>query len=168
MNRREQARDFAIAAHGDQRYGARPYVDHLDAVVALLAPYGEDVQVVGYLHDTLEDTAATHAQIAALFGARIADCVALLSDSPGPDRKTRKAATYVRMAAADASLHWGLIAKAADRLANVRACIADARADKLAMYREEHQALRAAAWRAGLCDALWAELDAVCAPAARE
>lgn len=33
---RERAREFAIQAHGDQRYGDRPYVEHLSAVVEVL------------------------------------------------------------------------------------------------------------------------------------
>ncbi len=48
-----RARDFAIAAHGEQRYGDHPYVFHLDAVAALLAPYGVDAQTIGYLHDVV-------------------------------------------------------------------------------------------------------------------
>ena len=52
----DQARAFALAAHGDQMYGARPYSFHLDAVVRLLSPYGIEAQVIGYLHDVVEDT----------------------------------------------------------------------------------------------------------------
>lgn len=53
-----QARDVAIAAHGDQRYGTHPYVHHLDAVAAILEPFGTAAQIVGYLHDTIEAPAS--------------------------------------------------------------------------------------------------------------
>jgi guanosine-3',5'-bis(diphosphate) 3'-pyrophosphohydrolase len=154
-----QARDFAIAAHGDQRYGARPYAYHLDMVAAILEPYGTQAQIVGYLHDTLEDTASTRDQIEAAFGLHVAACVAILTDEAGADRKTRKTRTYAKMAEVRGESELALIVKAADRLANVRACIADGLDRKLTMYREEHALLRAAVYRVSLCDALWDELD---------
>ncbi len=40
------ARNFAIKAHGEQLYGECPYVVHLDAVAALLEPYGEEAQSI--------------------------------------------------------------------------------------------------------------------------
>ena len=90
----DAARSYAIQMHGDQKYGVHPYVHHLDAVVALLRPYGEQAQVVGFLHDVVEDTDATVADIAERFGTLVAGCVALLSDAPGANRKERKARTY--------------------------------------------------------------------------
>lgn len=54
-----RARTFAIEAHGEQRYGDQPYSVHLDAVAGLLEPYGADAQMIGYLHDVVEDTAIT-------------------------------------------------------------------------------------------------------------
>lgn len=54
------ALDLATAAHGDQTYANRPYVEaHVEPVGRLLAPYGPDAQSVGYLHDTVEDTDLT-------------------------------------------------------------------------------------------------------------
>ena len=58
-----KARDFANQHHGEQRYGDRPYAYHLDAVVTLLEPYGESAQVIGYLHDVVEDTVVTQEQM---------------------------------------------------------------------------------------------------------
>ena len=53
----EAVRSFAIAAHGDQRYGDQPYAVHLDRVAGLLAEHGHaEVVPVGFLHDVLEDT----------------------------------------------------------------------------------------------------------------
>jgi guanosine-3',5'-bis(diphosphate) 3'-pyrophosphohydrolase len=154
-----RACDFAIAAHGDQRYGARRYAFHLDMVATILQPYGAQAQIVGYLHDTLEDTRATRDQIEAAFGPHVAACVAILTDEAGADRKTRETLTYAKMAEVRGELELALIVKAADRLANVRACAADGLERKLTMYREEHVALRAAAYRRSICDALWHELE---------
>lgn len=157
------ARTFAIAAHGDQAYGAYPYVHHLDAVAAILAPYGITAQVIGYLHDTIEDTPVTREEVEARFGAHVADCVAILTDEPGPNRKARKQLTYAKMAQVGASHELALIAKVADRLANVRACIASGNTGMLAMYHDEHATFRPAVFRDGLCDSLWDELDGLLA-----
>jgi len=154
------ARTFAIDRHGGQCYGDRPYVWHLDAVVALLEPHGEPAITIGYLHDVVEDTAATVADIEQAFGPLVAAAVQVLTDADGPDRRTRKARTYERMAAVDGELTVALLVKAADRLANIQACVADGRRDKLAMYAAEHAAFRTAVHRPGLCDGLWAAMDA--------
>jgi hypothetical protein len=154
-----QARSFAIEAHADQRYGDRPYSYHLDAVAALAAPYGEEAVVVAYLHDTAEDTKTTIAEIEGRFGPRIAACVSLLTDEPGVNRKERKAKTYAKLAGVRGPNELALLVKAADRLANVRACIEDRKKSLWQLYRSEHEMFRASAYRAGLCEPLWAELD---------
>ena len=160
---RQLAREFAILAHGSQRYGARPYAFHLDAVASILEPYGATAQIIGYLHDTIEDTAATQERIAAEFGPFVAACVSILTDEPGPDRKARKVLTYAKMAATAPEYALALTVKAADRLANIRACVADSNATMLEKYRGEHAALRSAAFRPGDCDGLWQEMDALLA-----
>ncbi|QRF54953.1 HD domain-containing protein [Variovorax paradoxus] len=162
----DAARSYAIQMHGDQKYGVHPYVHHLDAVVALLRPYGEQAQVVGYLHDVVEDTDATVADIAERFGTLVAGCVALLSDAPGANRKERKARTYAAMSHVKGEQELALTVKAADRLANVRACVADGHRDLWETYRGEHATFKAAAYRAGQCDPLWAELDTLLSDAA--
>ncbi|WP_431261630.1 HD domain-containing protein [Roseateles chitinivorans] len=156
-----QARAFAAAAHGEQMYGVHPYVHHLDAVAAIAAPFGEAAVVTAYLHDTVEDTPATLAEITDLFGPEIAACVALLTDEPGANRKERKAKTYAKLALVTGPQELALIVKAADRLANVRASVADHNGRTLDVYRGEHPTFRAAAYRPGLCDPLWVELDAL-------
>ena len=154
-----EARAFAVAAHGDQKYGSHSYSHHLDAVVALLAPFGEQAQIVGYLHDTIEDTATTVAQIRDRFGAEIAECVALVTDESGANRRERKAKTNAKLAAT--SNQTALIVKAADRLANLQASLQNQANDKLQMYRREHEAFRQAVYRSGLCDELWAKIEGI-------
>lgn len=158
-----RAREFAVAAHGDQRYGGRPYVVHLDAVAEMVAPFGEVAQVVGYLHDVIEDTAVPLETVRREFGDRVATCVALLTDEPGADRRERKAKTYAKLSAVAGDDVLALIVKAADRLANLRASTGVGSESKLDMYRREHPEFRAAAHRPKLCDALWLEMDRIVA-----
>lgn len=153
------ARTFAIAAHGSQQYGNHPYVVHQDAVAAIAANYGETAQTVAYLHDVVEDTPVSLAEVRAHFGELIACCVALLTDEAGATRKERKAKTYAKLATVNGELALALIVKAADRLANVQACIADNKQDLLSVYRAEHVIFRPAAYRPGLCDEIWQQLD---------
>jgi (p)ppGpp synthase/HD superfamily hydrolase len=156
---RDQARSFAVAAHGEQKYGDHPYSYHLDAVAAIASPYGEEAAVVAFLHDTVEDTSATLGEIEGQFGSAIAACVALLTDEPGATRKERKATTYAKLARVSGPTELALLVKAADRLANVRACVQDRKANLWELYRSEHEVFKQAAYRANLCDPLWAELD---------
>ncbi len=51
--------------------------------------------------------------------------------------------------------------KAADRLANLRMSAGSGSDSKLDMYRREHTAFRQAAYRPGLCDELWQEMDRI-------
>ena len=159
----EEARSFAVAAHGGQRYGDLPYSFHLDEVAALLAPYGSQAQIIGYLHYVIEDTAVTESDIRDRFGPLIADCVSLLTDPSGSSRAERKAATYARLATVNGPTEVALLVKAADRLANVRSCVRGDRRGLMTVYRNEHASFRRSAYRAGLCDPLWRELDTLLA-----
>lgn len=167
-----RARAFALAAHGDQRYGDQPYAVHLDAVARLLEPYGQEAEVVGYLHDVVEDAGVTLERVREGFGDHVAACVALVTDQPGLDRAERKARTNAKLAKAEGRARLALVVKAADRLANLRASVragAGGRGGaKLEMYRREHPAFRDAARRPGLCDELWAEMEQILSGPPRE
>src|SRR5689334_6061458 len=143
------ARSFAIAAHGDQMYGDQPYIVHLDAVVAVLAAFGDEVQIAGYLHDVVEDTDVPLEKVREEFGDRIADWVALVTDEKGVNRKERKARTNTKLAAISGDDEMALVVKAADRLANLRASKEGGAGSKLDMYRREHLAFREAVFRPG-------------------
>lgn len=80
------ARDFAVSAHGQQRYGERPYVAHLAEVAAVLEEFGfaDEYLIAGWLHDVVENTDSTTADIKRLFGARVARLVDAVSG--GGDR----------------------------------------------------------------------------------
>ena len=89
----KHARTFAVAAHGDQKYGDQPYSFHLDAVAEILAPFGEQAQIAGYLHDVVEDTPVQLEAVRREFGDKISECVALVTDEKGANRKERKRRT---------------------------------------------------------------------------
>jgi guanosine-3',5'-bis(diphosphate) 3'-pyrophosphohydrolase len=156
-----RAREFAISAHRDQQYGDEPYATHLDAVASVLAPYGEMAQIIGYLHDVVEDT-GTHLEIVQKeFGDPVATAVGLVTDEPGANRRERKARTNAKLSAVGAENALALMVKTADRLANLRASAGGRSGSKLVMYRREHPEFRAAVYRAGLCDELWLEMDRI-------
>lgn len=128
--------------------------------MALLDEHGPQAQVIGYLHDVVEDTEFTCEDIETRFGKPVADAVAILTDEPGNNRKERKQKTYAKMSQVTGDLQIALIVKTADRLANVQASLETDRKDKLKMYQKEHSAFKTAVYRPELCDALWETLDA--------
>jgi (p)ppGpp synthase/HD superfamily hydrolase len=85
----KRALDRAAVLHRDQlrKYPgvAVPYVSHLAGVTVVLARHGFDDEVIaaGALHDAVEDTEATLAELAAEFGTRVAELVAHCSE---PDK----------------------------------------------------------------------------------
>ena len=155
------ARAYALDKHGLQMYGPHPYVYHLDAVAAELSPFGMEAQAIGYLHDVVEDTDATMDEIQARFGAEVAACVALLTDQPGSNRQERKAKTYAKLAKVNGTDELALVVKVADRLSNVRECVAGANLRLWRVYRDEQAVFKTSAFRKGLCDALWLALEAL-------
>jgi (p)ppGpp synthase/HD superfamily hydrolase len=158
---KEQARNFAIASHGDQKYGSHPYSVHLDAVAKIARPFGETAETIAYLHDVVEDTEVTLEEVKAQFGKLVADAVAILTDELGENRKERKSKTYAKMANVIGETEIALVVKAADRLANMRACVADKNQDLLAVYKSEHPVFRESVFRSDACNEIWSELEKI-------
>lgn len=143
----EKARAFAMERHGDQAYGTLPYVAHLDLVASNVRRYGlaygsnRVVRLVAaYLHDVVEDTPTTVAEVRALFGDEVADLVWAVTNEPGSNRKERAVATYPKIRAAGRD---AVALKLCDRIANVEFCRAQ-RDHRLRMYQKEHASFRAA------------------------
>jgi len=155
----EQARNFAITSHKDQKYGSHPYSYQLDAVAKLVRPFGETTEVIAYLHDVVEDTTITIEQIELQFGKLVANAVAILTDESGANRKERKAKTYVKMANVVGDSEIALTVKAADRLANMRACVLENNVRLLAVYNSEYPVFRKSVFRPDACDEIWSELE---------
>jgi len=158
---KDRAREFAIKCHGDQMYGDLPYAFHLDEVAEIASIYGDDAIVLAYLHDVVEDTDTTLEEIEFLFGTLVSQCVAILTDEPGADRKERKAKTYEKMSKVIGELELALIVKTADRLANFRACVTRNKPDLLSMYKNEHAVFKQSVYRKNLCDPLWQEIEGI-------
>ncbi|OZG70149.1 hypothetical protein BTA51_27660 [Hahella sp. CCB-MM4] len=157
----DKAREFAIRCHGEQQYGAFPYSVHLDQVAKYASQYGDTATVVAYLHDVVEDTDTTLDEIEMEFGSLVSKCVGILTDEPGQNRQERKRKTYEKMSKVSGELELALIVKAADRLANIRACTDHENNELLTMYESEHSIFRKAAYRSGLCEKLWQEMEAL-------
>ena len=172
------SREFAIRAHGSQKYGEHPYVVHLDEVADLVlfeclqttfagesaSALALDAVPVAYVHDVLEDTKVTSAEIESKLGKTVAVCANLLADPPGENRRERKALLHARLAKLELPVlidRIVLVVKACDRLANVRRS-ASGNPSLLKMYREEAEAFSAAVRRPGLCQRVWKELDSLC------
>ena len=149
MSTVRRAVEVACEWHGAQRYGKHPYIVHLIDVARHSRGFGVQAETVAYLHDILEDTKMPPAQLGAIFGPRVREAVEVLTDPPGATRKERKAAAYAKLGEINESspLAVALIVKAADRLANVEACVADGNERLLDMYRKEHPAFLKAVQR---------------------
>jgi (p)ppGpp synthase/HD superfamily hydrolase len=158
---KREAREFAIGRHGDQKYGVHPYSFHLDQVARIASDYGDDAEVIAYLHDVVEDTETTIDEVESLFGSLVAECVHILTDEAGENRKERKAKTYEKMSKVSDELELALVVKAADRLANLRACVADNNMRLFQVYNKEHEAFKKAVYRANLCEPLWEEIEGI-------
>jgi (p)ppGpp synthase/HD superfamily hydrolase len=123
INIADAAKEFAIAQHGAQKYGDRPYSYHLAQVSQVLAEFGyagdEAIAAAGWLHDTLEDTPATYEMLVSEFGKETADIVWAVTSELGQNRGERFRKTALKIQ----SNKKALIVKLADRIANTEASI---------------------------------------------
>jgi (p)ppGpp synthase/HD superfamily hydrolase len=93
-SRLEQAMRWAAASHHGhmRRSSDTPYFEHVAAVALILdrAGFDEDVVIAGLLHDVVEDTAVTLDDVAARFGAPMAQivqhCTEIKADAHGEKR----------------------------------------------------------------------------------
>jgi GTP diphosphokinase / guanosine-3',5'-bis(diphosphate) 3'-diphosphatase len=88
---------FAAEKHRTQKrkdVDASPYVNHTIEVAETIARIGlvtdDDVLLAAVLHDTLEDTETTRAELAARFGEIVAGLVAEVSDDKSLPKERRK------------------------------------------------------------------------------
>ena len=115
---------FAVRWHGDQRRptGA-PYLEHLleslEVLVKGAKATDRDILCAAVLHDVVEDTACTGAEIAGNFGERVAELVGWVTIPPATaeDKAAVKTAYLLRLASAPADAK---LVKLADRVSNVQ------------------------------------------------
>ena len=119
-----RALDFAAEKHRDQRrkgVEASPYINHPIQVAEVLVTHGQvddlTTLMAAILHDTIEDTDTTEADLEALFGKEVADVVSEVTDDkslPKPVRK-RKQVKHAPHLSERAKM-----IKIADKICNVR------------------------------------------------
>lgn len=140
------ASDVARSVHHGQPYGNGSYFsDHLVPVVNEVAfywPKSPAIQAMAYLHDVLEDTDLTVADLAREgFPPYVIEAVELLTDPGGTEwnRKQRKAALYRNFANATDLLvrDAAVVVKVADRLVNHTFSIDNNDVGKMSMYADE-------------------------------
>jgi GTP pyrophosphokinase len=130
-----RAYEVAADAHrGQVRRSGEPYITHPLAVASICARYGMDeTTIIGaLLHDSVEDTRLTLADVERQFGAdaaAIVDGVTKLDRIHFDSREAQQAATLRKMLVAMAKDLRVLVIKLADRLHNMRT-IAALPADK--------------------------------------
>jgi guanosine-3',5'-bis(diphosphate) 3'-pyrophosphohydrolase len=117
---------FAAAAHeGQSRLSGEPFIEHPLAVASVLADLGLDTTtlVAALLHDTVEDTPATLADLEREFGAevvRIVDGLTKIETIGFKTREHEQAENVRKMIVAMAGDIRVLLIKLADRLHNMR------------------------------------------------
>ena len=114
---------FAAHAHaGQTRKGAaaEPYVNHVLEVAEILATHGAPplAIIAGLLHDTVEDTEVTPAEIASAFGAEVAAVVVEVTDDKSLPKEARKA---LQVSAGPHKSDAAKQLKLADKISNLRA-----------------------------------------------
>ncbi|MBI2156881.1 MAG: bifunctional (p)ppGpp synthetase/guanosine-3',5'-bis(diphosphate) 3'-pyrophosphohydrolase [Candidatus Rokubacteria bacterium] len=126
LNLLARAYEFSASSHrGQQRASGEPYLSHPLEVASLLVGFRMDVTTVtaGLLHDVLEDTKATKADLEREFGGEIAelvDGVTKIGKLAFSSREERQAENFRKMLVAMARDLRVLMIKLADRLHNMR------------------------------------------------
>ncbi len=124
---------FAAEKHRNQRRKdvyASPYINHPIALANVLANeagvHDLDVLCAAILHDTMEDTETTCAELEAVFGAKIASIVQEVSDDKNLEKQVRK---QRQIEHAPFISHQAKLVKLADKICNLRDILASPPAD---------------------------------------
>lgn len=117
---------YATAKHGSQtRHSGDPYFAHPIEVAGILTEYKLDAAtiVAGLLHDTIEDTDATRAEIESMFGVQVAELVegvtklSQLEIQGEVNKQAQNLQKFILAMSRDVRV---LLVKLADRLHNMR------------------------------------------------
>ncbi|MEU9700878.1 HD domain-containing protein [Streptomyces sp. NPDC047981] len=137
-----EAVTFAEEAHGDQKRPAgEPYLEHLLEVVEILVSgagvHDEDLLVAAVLHDVVEDTDRTAAEVGKRFGPRVEEWVGWVTK---PQPKAGEQAAEVRdryLLGLRSAPPEVLLLKLADRFSNVQRLDTHPRPEKQRSYYRE-------------------------------
>lgn len=167
----QSAQYFATQEHVVKRQqlyrGTLPYTHHLQDVAGVMEDYfwdfdikDEDLIVSCWLHDVIEDCEVKEKVIRELFGHRVGDVVAAVTNSPGKNRAERNLLTYPRIKETEDAV----LVKLADRIANT-----DNGGSLNDMYRKEYPRFRETLFEAKVSKpeyepirlAMWHHLDSI-------
>jgi GTP pyrophosphokinase len=160
----ESAYLFSEAAHlGQFRQSGEPYISHPLAVANILAGWHLDSQALtaALLHDVMEDTAVTKAEISKKFGKPVADLVDGVSKLDKIEFETQEEAqaeNFRKMLLAMARDVRVILIKLADRLHNMRTLEAVGPAKRRRVARETLDIYAPIANRLGL-NSIYQELE---------
>jgi (p)ppGpp synthase/HD superfamily hydrolase len=133
---------YARDAHATQTYDEYPYFKHLENVYNVLIQFGYDegnplhvpLLAAAWLHDVLEDSSRSYADLKEQFGEDVAEIVFCMTDEIARTRKEKKQKTYQKIRSNKSAI----IVKVADRIANIEHAKKN-RPDKLKMYAAEQK-----------------------------
>ncbi|WAC61861.1 bifunctional (p)ppGpp synthetase/guanosine-3',5'-bis(diphosphate) 3'-pyrophosphohydrolase [Pseudoxanthomonas sp. SL93] len=151
-----RAWEVGAAAHaGQTRKSGEPYITHPVAVAGVLAELGMDAETLmaAILHDTIEDTPLTGAEIAAEFGESVAELVegvTKLDKLKFRDRQEAAAESFRKMLLAMSRDLRVIMIKLADRLHNMRTLGAQSAEARQRIARETLEIYAPIAQRLGM------------------
>lgn len=125
---RKEIKTFVKNKHGDQKYGGFPYTVHLALVEKTLIDFGftpesdliaRKLLLSAWLHDAIEDTSATFAQIQKKYGTDIAHLVDSVTKVPKNPNLSKDLRTLKTMQKITQQHPLGPVLKLADRIANM-------------------------------------------------
>jgi guanosine-3',5'-bis(diphosphate) 3'-pyrophosphohydrolase len=160
----ERAFEFSDSAHrGQFRKSGEPYITHPLAVASILSQWRLDAHglAAALLHDVMEDTTVTKAEIETSFGKPVADMVdgvSKLDQIEFTSLEEAQAENFRKMLLAMAKDVRVILIKLADRLHNMRTLDAMARAHRRRIAHETIDIYAPIANRLGL-NALYLELQ---------
>ena len=151
-----RAYDFGRAMHeGQFRRSGEPYFTHPVAVAAILTEQRLDdaTLVTALLHDTIEDTKASYAEVQRLFGdevAELVDGVTKLTNLQLSSTETQQAENFRKLLMAMSKDLRVILVKLADRLHNMRTIRAMAPEKQAKKARETMEIFAPLAGRMGM------------------
>jgi RelA/SpoT family (p)ppGpp synthetase len=151
-----EAAEFGASAHkGQKRLSGEPYIAHPVAAASILADLHLDADTIiaAILHDVIEDTPTPKDQLAARFGAAVAelvDGVTKLDQIKFKSREEAQAESFRKMLLAMVRDLRVILVKLADRTHNMRTIDAMAPARRRAIARETLEIYAPIAERLGL------------------
>jgi len=168
-----KAEKFATEAHkGQQRKSTgEPYIVHPLEVARILRENGEPelVQIAGLLHDTLEDTSTTSAQIKNLFGPYVLQLVQAESEDKTKTWEQRKLHTISQLPKESHDVQMICLA---DKLSNVRSLLKEVNTKGDIVWTKFNRGKVDQGWYyKGICEALrkplhntkiWQEYNDIC------